>query len=163
MKTTNSSNSTDLWRDTPIRFVGYANEVGEAFRSVYPKYLRLSYIVAFGYVGCDAADKIYRAINDGASNETTIKIGADVLIWQTFASVIIPGKTIHLIASATNYSVNKLRIFSHLPFAIRKWAPTAVGLVSIPLIIHPIDTFVTNTMDQTVRKWNWTQMKMNSN
>lgn len=35
----------------------------------------------------------------------------------------------------------------------RKWAPTAVGLGVIPLIVHPIDHAVTLGMDETVRKW----------
>lgn len=35
----------------------------------------------------------------------------------------------------------------------RKWAPSAVGLAIIPLIIHPIDEAVTWGMDETLRKW----------
>jgi len=148
-----------LARHSHTRYIGYANEVGEAFRPVFPKYVRTSYLIAFGYVGCDAADKIYTAINNGATKSTTSKIGADVLLWQTFASVIIPGKTIHLLASATNYGVNELKIASKLPSRVRKWAPTVIGLIAIPSIIHPIDSVVTICMDQTVRKWDWTRME----
>lgn len=36
---------------------------------------------------------------------------------------------------------------------VRRWAPTAIGLGVIPLIIHPIDSFVDAAMDKTVRKW----------
>ncbi|KHN71649.1 Mitochondrial fission process protein 1 [Toxocara canis] len=48
----------DVYRDTPIRLLGYANEVGEAFRALVPVNLvRFSYVVAFGYVCADTADK----------------------------------------------------------------------------------------------------------
>ena len=37
----------DIWRDSPLRYMGYANEVGEAlFRHMYPKFVRPSYAVA---------------------------------------------------------------------------------------------------------------------
>lgn len=36
---------------------------------------------------------------------------------------------------------------------VRRWAPTAVGLGVIPLIVHPIDRFVDALLDETTRKW----------
>ena len=42
--------TADIWRDTPLRYMGYANEVGEAFRPLFPKLVRPSYGVAFAYV-----------------------------------------------------------------------------------------------------------------
>lgn len=41
----------DIYRDTPVRLLGYANEVGEAFRAlVSVNWVRLSYGVASCYV-----------------------------------------------------------------------------------------------------------------
>ena len=41
----------DIYRDTPVRLLGYANEVGEAFRAlVHVKWVQLSYGVASCYV-----------------------------------------------------------------------------------------------------------------
>jgi fission process protein 1 len=34
-----------------------------------------------------------------------------------------------------------------------KWAPTAIGLMSIPFIIHPIDRLMDYVMDETYRKY----------
>ena len=48
---------TDLYRDTPVRYLGYANEVGESFRHLFPRLVKPSYGVAFAYVFADAADK----------------------------------------------------------------------------------------------------------
>ena len=30
---------TDIWRDSPLRYLGYANEVGEAFKPIFPEFL----------------------------------------------------------------------------------------------------------------------------
>jgi len=37
--------------------------------------------------------------------------------------------------------------------AFGKWSPTIISLLSIPLIIHPIDHFCDNAMDKTYRKY----------
>ena len=159
----------DIWRDSPLRYMGYANEVGEAFRHMYPKFVRPSYAVAFLYVGCDTIDKTLTAYRKGGSSGNSdnlsiaAKVGLDAFIWQTFASVLIPGKIIHLVASTVNYSINrdstkymnsthyKLRYYKMTP-KLKLWAPTIVGLAVIPLIIHPIDNFVDYCMDNSVRK-----------
>ena len=47
----------DIYRDTWVRYCGYANEVGESFRYVLPRMVVPSYGVSFGYVFADARDK----------------------------------------------------------------------------------------------------------
>uniref|UniRef100_A0A8C8X068 Mitochondrial fission process protein 1 n=2 Tax=Panthera TaxID=9688 RepID=A0A8C8X068_PANLE len=48
----------DIFRDTWVRYLGYANEVGEAFRSLVPAaVVWLSYGVSSSYVLADAIDK----------------------------------------------------------------------------------------------------------
>jgi hypothetical protein len=39
-----------------------------------------------------------------------------------------------------------------LPAPAKKWIPVALGLTSIPAIIHPIDDFVESVMNRTVRQ-----------
>ena len=51
----------DIWRDTPVRYLGYANEIGESFRHVFPKFVKPSYAIAFAYVFGDTCDKGYVA------------------------------------------------------------------------------------------------------
>lgn len=73
---------------------------------------------------------------------------SDTLIWQAFASVIIPGFTINRICAAVQFAQRR-----STSVVLRKpWIPTIVGLVSIPFIIHPIDHAVERTMDVTYRK-----------
>lgn len=66
-----------------------------------------------------------------------------------FASVIIPGFTINRICWATGKALRQGKI-KGIP---GKWGPTIVGLLSIPLIIHPIDKFVDYAMDESYRKY----------
>jgi fission process protein 1 len=82
----------DLYRDTYVRYVGYANEVGEALRPVYPKVVRPSYGMAFGYVLADTLDKIGKKRAEQAPMEDVVRSGVDCLLWQTLASVLVPGK-----------------------------------------------------------------------
>ena len=52
----------DIYRDTPVRLLGYANEVGEAFRAlVNVKFVYASYGLASAYVLADTNDKASKA------------------------------------------------------------------------------------------------------
>ncbi|KAK6032200.1 hypothetical protein OSTOST_01624, partial [Ostertagia ostertagi] len=93
----------DLYRDTPIRYLGYANEIGEAFRSMLPvAAVRSTYVVALGYACADALDKSNKAYklyrNNPEKRRTKVAIAAgDTFLWQALASVAIPGFTINRI------------------------------------------------------------------
>ena len=89
----------DIWRDTPVRLLGYANEVGESFRPIFPKFLVPSYALAIGYTFCDCADKgkkAYKAENNKIT-QLVIASSIDALVWQLLASVAIPGFMINRI------------------------------------------------------------------
>ena len=73
----------------------------------------------------------------------------DTLLWQGFASVIIPGLTINRICAGVLY-LQKKNVRQSLK---GRWISTAIGLASIPLIIRPIDLAVEDAMDATFRKW----------
>ena len=45
----------NVFRDSLLRYMGYANEVGESFRYQFPRFVVPSYVVAFGYCLADAA------------------------------------------------------------------------------------------------------------
>ena len=48
-----------------MRFLGYANVVGEAFRPVIPRSVVIStYVLAIGYAAADTVDKGKRASSD---------------------------------------------------------------------------------------------------
>uniref|UniRef100_A0A1I7TJB5 Mitochondrial fission process protein 1 n=1 Tax=Caenorhabditis tropicalis TaxID=1561998 RepID=A0A1I7TJB5_9PELO len=149
------SKDTDIFRDTPVRFLGYANEVGEAFRSlVKPVVVKFSYVVAFGYVAADSVDKGLKESKKSHASEAekTKKVAiasVDTVLWQTFASVLIPGFTINRFCYFTNILLQKS---TKLPTTLRKWTVTCLGLATIPFIVHPIDSFVEEAMNKTARK-----------
>ncbi|XP_018364288.1 PREDICTED: mitochondrial fission process protein 1 [Trachymyrmex cornetzi] len=149
----NDQEEIDLYRDTYVRYLGYANEVGEAFRSLVPKSIVWSsYALSSGYV---LADTIHKGVKVYQEDATPQKIKnvllstSDTLLWQAFASVIVPGFTINRICAAVQFAQRKnTRIAWKKP-----WISTLIGLISIPFIIHPIDHAVEGAMDITYRKW----------
>jgi mitochondrial fission process protein 1 len=168
--------SSNIFRDTPIRYLGYANEIGESFRYQYPKCVIPSYVVAFGYCLADATSTGYHTYysnhqkrhtttedsnsnisdtNSSHQNEQirirrTIVGAMDTLLWQSLASVLIPGYVIHTIVKATKYSIPKQ---VQVPLFISTWLPTIMGLGAIPFIVHPIDHSVDFVLDKTVRSF----------
>jgi mitochondrial fission process protein 1 len=107
----------DPLRDGPLRYLGYANELGEAFAAwLFPGGVTLSYAVAIGYVLFDTVDKYNKTLKDAEEKLTTRSLpssvdvsklvatigaerGLDTLVWQLIASVAAPGYTIHTVVA----------------------------------------------------------------
>ena len=197
----------NIFRSPPLRFLGYANEVGEAFRPLAPlPFVIGTYIVAGIYVFCDCGN-IYKLASKGnkikeEEEEKALELlpthhahalankskivsaevqSVDAIIWQTLASVFIPGLTINLLvkvsaSTITNYfpPIPKPLPSSSAPsktmkvvipkkghviplsmstFFTRKSIPTAIGLLAIPFIIHPIDHMTDYLLDNSIRKF----------
>ncbi|CAD5112175.1 unnamed protein product [Dimorphilus gyrociliatus] len=139
----------DIFRDTWIRYMGYANEVGEAFRGIISKRaVGLSYIVASGYVVADASSKAINTYEENKSVQEATIAGADCFLWQALASVAIPGFTINRLCAGSKFVLHKSRLSSGKV----KWITTALGLAAIPFIIKPIDVSVDFILDKTARK-----------
>jgi mitochondrial fission process protein 1 len=149
----------DVFRDSLLRYAGYTNEVGESFRYQFPKLVAPSYFVAFGYCIADAAstgwnkwqNKNHDTEKTPFAVHDTLRATVDTLLWQSLASVMIPGAIINLIVKAGRFAV--LRSPLVLPVLLSEWLPTATGLCSIPLIVGPIDSSVDKLLDNTVRVW----------
>ena len=147
----------DLYRDTPVRYLGYANEVGESFRYILPGFVKWSYAISFGYCAADSFDKsskLYLSydkpecpIRFTPQNKRVWATATDVLVWQSFASVLIPGLVINRVVAMTKF----LKASFKFTPVIHKWLPTAVGLLSIPFIVKPIDHGVDYAMNNTLR------------
>ncbi|XP_035680662.1 mitochondrial fission process protein 1-like [Branchiostoma floridae] len=146
----------DIYRDTLLRYLGYANEVGESFRALVPvSVVWGSYAVATAYCTADAVDKGRKMaknpkVEPAEKTKKVTQAVVDTFVWQGLASVAIPGFTINRICALSLYLLRKS---TNLPLPVRKWATTAVGLSAIPVIIHPIDRSVDYLLDSTLRKW----------
>lgn len=142
----------DIYRDTPVRLLGYANEVGEAFRAlIHVRWVRASYGVASAYVLADTYDKAAKMSKVPGSQTKEVAVAAvDTLLWQAFASVIVPGFLINRICAFSLIGLG--RALPGVAETARKWMVTALGLGVIPFIVHPIDSGVHVVMDSTTRK-----------
>lgn len=159
-KTKNEDEEYNVFRDSLLRYAGYANEIGESFRYQFPRLVVPTYAVAFGYCLADATSTGYGAYvrsqqdEHAADHSKDLRHAAtgafDTLLWQSLASVMIPGATINLIVKAARFAVPRSPLA--LPAMAVRWAPTAAGLGSIPLIIHPIDSGVDYLLDNTTRQ-----------
>ncbi|ADQ91164.1 hypothetical protein MpV1_241 [Micromonas sp. RCC1109 virus MpV1] len=136
----------DPYRETSIRYMGYANEVGEALEEYLPEWgLPASYCVAATYMIFDTLDKGQRAYDSSPKEdrfEETMIATTETLVWQILASIIWPGGVIKL-------SVNIIDFF--IPFD-NDFLPTLIGMLLIPVIIRPIDVFVDQLMEDTISK-----------
>lgn len=61
--------------------------------------------VSMAYVFGDTVDKAHRARSEGKGNAAVLAMGVDVLLWQSLASVAIPGLTINMVVSARQLRV----------------------------------------------------------
>ena len=117
----------DAMRTGLVRYAGYANEVGEAFRPLVPRAaVNASYAAASAYVVADAAWR--SSAMPISSTRTPFLEVTDTLIWQGLASVIVPG-----------FAINRVVWAASRLTAAGSRVPTAAGLACIPLIVHPID------------------------
>jgi len=177
----------DPLRDGPLRYLGYANELGEAFAAwLFAGGVPLSYAIAIGYVLFDTFDKYNKTLKDARDklgsrslpsgvdveklvNTIGAERGIDTLIWQLIASVGAPGYTIHTVVALIHELLDRIESQPHVqrvlfsaahamgvssdPFmeTFNKSMPTAVGLLAIPFIVHPIDTGVHAVLNSTLR------------
>lgn len=142
----NEEVEVDLYRDTWVRYLGYANEVGEAFRNLVPKSVVLgTYAISGSYVLADALSK--SKIEAKEEEGTSVRTFTDVVIWQGLASVAIPGFTINRLCKGVGY------LCKSLPSKQKSVIVTGAGLLAIPFIISPIDHGVDKAMDHGIRPY----------
>ncbi|KAK9876067.1 hypothetical protein WA026_011176 [Henosepilachna vigintioctopunctata] len=144
----------DIYKDTPIRYLGYANEIGESFRAIIGKrWVNISYGIATLYVIADAVDKTYKSHKIYKHHpkyfQKVAYAGADTLTWQMLASVVIPGFTINRICALSTFLLRKSNMVSST--ASRMIVP-GIALASIPFIVKPIDHFTDYLLNNSLRK-----------
>lgn len=149
--------SQDLFRDTPIRYLGYANEISKTFSSVPTRGVWFTYGVVCAYIGCDVADKSINVVFNQIPSENVeerrknrILTACDALIWQSLASVVVPAITMNRLRWSTNLMLGK--VFKTPTIRSSKFM-YAVTALAIPFIIKPIDETVDLFLDLTLRPW----------
>lgn len=141
-KTPDADKDPELLRKGFVRYFGYANEIGEAFKPLTPKWCYdASYAAAAAYV---CADAIWRGTTASSGKMTNgpITEAADTLVWQGLASVAIPG-----------FVINRVVWCAEKVAPLGSRIPTLVGLCAIPVIVEPIDHGVHWLLDRTIRPY----------
>ena len=144
----------DIYRDTALRYMGYANEVGEAFAPLVPGWcVPFSYFLAISYVLADTVDKGTKAYKGGKYGGENLNVctaieTVDAGVWQLTASVALPGFSIHQVVAAVQAAENA---FDIPPEGVAGVLPTAIGLITIPFIVKPLDELAEKLMDWTYR------------
>ena len=129
------------------RSMAYASELGESTRPIVsPFFVKFLYGVSWAYVFIDTGVKTYSVKDQG--REKMAYYALDTSIWHSLASMALPAFTIHTIV---HYSSSLLKKFVKPTSRIGRFGPTAIGLASIPFIIHPLDHMTDWAMDRTLR------------
>lgn len=144
-KEDDSSKEYNVFRDSIVRYVGYANEVGESFRPLIPvTFVLSSYFISASYVFCDVANQghnayLNRDVHDPNYGVKIAKETAKSFIWQVLATELLPGAIIFTSVQIAQRYVFRGRFGKGL---LGTWGPTAVGLSIIPFLPYTVDPFV---------------------
>jgi len=139
----------DIYRDSPLRYLGYANECGEAFRPLVPvEVVYFTYFLAISYVLADTVDKGRKgAAAPGDDSLLRATFGAvDTFMWQMLASVLFPSFVINRLVTLL-FSLQADGVIPSIEFL-----PTVAGLLAIPLLIVPLDVLAHWTLNGSFRK-----------
>lgn len=161
----NNVKQKDIYKDTPVRYLGFTNELGTAVKEVCGKskgFVRhipsLSYVPAVGYIACDVFDK-YKKGEDGTGKKPSIKIGARELITQTLTSVLAPTGVILAAQNLTKKAAGKISpkmpkniidAFAKNNNKLAKISTVAVSLVVLCAATKPIDKLAEKVIDKII-------------
>lgn len=157
----------DFLRDTPLRYLGYANEVVEAGEEVFKAFLgktaggkiyRGAYKLSDIYLGADVVDKGRRAYELAEGWPQHIRIENSLLeglgagIFQYFSSYKLPPMAVRYtrlgvqkLMDKIAYSTDKIPKIGKM----RLFLPAFASIAIVPFIAHPIDKLVHRTMELT--------------
>ncbi|BFZ04697.1 hypothetical protein BsWGS_07736 [Bradybaena similaris] len=136
----------DIFAKYPGRVFGLGVAVGEALKYVVsPDLKNLCSAVACVYILCHASCQAFEA----RQTDGMVTSMYDALIFDGLASVLIPSfVTYH----TSRITFSCLKESTTVPDVVLTWGPTVVGLCMLFLTTEPIDQYVNDALDDTVRK-----------
>jgi len=132
-----------------LRFLAFSSDFGEAFRPAVPQVLvKSSYFVSVGYIFGAIAESAYEVCDKPA--KTIIETVAHETFFQLVASLIVPFLFIHTAVHQTTKVLKRMKMDKKNPLVAR-YAPSAVGLVCVPILPlyldHPCEHAVDTIFD----------------
>ncbi len=153
-----SQRQKDIYKDTPVRYLGFTNEVGAAASHIFTgskglmgKIPALSWIPAIGYITFDVADK-YKKGEDGTGAKPSLKAGGRELCSQLLQSVTLPTLVIKATQTVAKKVCDK---FAKNP-ALKsegKWGKiitTGVSFAMLFATIKPIDKLSEQIIEKVI-------------
>lgn len=145
---------TDVFRDTGLRYLGYANDFGEAFRSIIgPVWAHRTYWIAGAYAAADSLSKgkdAFKEAKGESFHDRVLHFLGGVLdagVFHFIASITVPPMIIRALQEKIVGSMPQRMAKT----AIGKSLPVAAGLAIIPLIVKPVDWAAEKFLDMTIR------------
>ncbi len=152
-----SPETHNIWRDSSLRYIGYADEAGEILANyIGPKAVRASYYASAAYGLVDilsTAKKTFKNHNHrsrGHRFKRTLEEIVDGTLFHTAATVFIPATLIRYV----RMGVEKLQSSGKLPVKLQqfKHLPAVVAFAALPFIAHPVDQLTDWFLDKTYRR-----------
>lgn len=112
------------------RYLAFTSDVGEAFRPVISnRIVNACYGVSFTYVAYDIYSHAHHSIKKGNDNMIVARTVIERSIFQGLASLYLPAVTIH---SVVKLGVRQVK--NHPNLYIKRWFPSTIGLLTLPLL-----------------------------
>lgn len=112
-QTVEKKSDKDVYSDTPIRLLGFTNEVGAAISPIIgPVGELISYAPALGYIFMDTKDK-YQKGDEDSYKKPSEKRAAKQLIFQMLASVILPTAAVKASQAFFNQALDSKALAKH--------------------------------------------------
>ena len=130
------------------KIIAASHEINHSIHKVASHKLHsLLNTIAMAYVIYDTIEKAYSVKNKGIKYSTIVAI--DTLLFHFFASNVIPGLVI-------NFLIDMNKLFFKNVFPSFRFIPQAgalLALLSIPIMIKPVDIFTDYCLEKTIRKY----------
>jgi mitochondrial fission process protein 1 len=123
------------------RYLAYSSDVGESFRPIVNKNIvRSFYALSWGYVAQDVYNYGFNSYDQGKRDCELYKDVSKRILYQSFASMILPAFTIHQTVHYTG------KLFLHAKnnniiknFNVIRWGPTCMGMCVVPFLPYMFD------------------------
>lgn len=134
------------------KLVSTSHEINHSLHNVaHHNINRLLNVIAYGYVVYDTYYHMKICKNHGGSNKEMLLIGVDTMIFHYFASNLLPGLMISLVLKGNHYIFSLFS--SYKVYKYSKYVGVLLALLSIPLMIKPIDMFTERILHCSYRKY----------
>jgi len=128
----------------------YTSDLGESSRPLISHHtVEALHFVTFAYIVGDVTYNAYHEYKQGGNTNEIAKVATRTFVFQTLASIVLPGAAIHHAMEFTERRIQTMTMNARA----HRFAPVIIGLSLIPvlpLIDHPLERAIEKVFD-----WVW--------